>query len=231
MITSEHEILEKIKTLKEELLLVRKIRNCESCGERVFKQDRKCIHCHKFTTKYFEAGAYRSSIVSKLSTQERNKEIVAKLQTGLYTLEQLAQEYSLTRERIRQLHKNITGSASTAHNDRKRLLREQSEQKHLQQIKMRCSGCKKEITYQEGRQRKKYCNDCHNIRMNLYRNPEIQNTCVNCGITFNPKANYKAPSIVRKSKTGLFHNKICYFDSLRACKLLEEYYLGESFNM
>lgn len=222
---TKEEIQKEIKRLKNILLQFsdteRKMRACRTCGEQVRLAQRRCPNCKDYTTDKYERVLSKQGNIRMLS--KRNNEIVTKMKTGLYTLEQLGEEYGVSRERIRQIYLTQTGeTGSTYRLLYLRKLQEARKEEKGKQIKFSCAGCGKEATYTEAHHKSKYCVTCHKIRKEKGIRLTEKKLCYNCGITFSPHANYNSPS---QRARGIYHNHNCYMDVRRATKLLREYYI------
>jgi hypothetical protein len=138
----------------------------------------------------------------------RNKEIVQKANTGLYTLEMLGDVYGLTRERIRQIYTGITGKPYREH---LKYAKRQHKIKITAQkklVKYYCSVCGKGVTFGKAYHGTKLCAGCRKRMRTQQRCPTLVK-CDNCGVMYYPR---RASYFLRNNGRikHQFHNRECY---------------------
>ena len=132
------------------------------------------------------------------------------LGTGKYTLEEVANKYDLTRERIRQIWKKNTGRGYDRYQKYRRQIKEEKEQEFLDSVKYICLRCGKEVTHRES-WGSVYCFDCRQTMLRGgTRNYRVSKTCLSCSKKFHPWTNANSPSVVNYSKAGQFCSRDCY---------------------
>ena len=188
----------------------------DSIKYRKFKL-RVCPVCDKNPITQANASRCRSctakEVAKKLGYSTDRTEMLAILETGKYTLEQVSRQFGLSRQRVNQIWKKNMGSGYHKRIERSGKIRSERREKFLDSIFYVCLKCKKEVSYRENRVRPGwvYCKDCRDLLNNsTYRNYRIVKVCQTCGRDFHPFSNYKSPSSRNKS---IFCSMKCYFNS------------------
>lgn len=173
-------------------------RKCPGCHKKILKSYKRCPLCREFIHK----ENYRGNL-------KRNLKIVALADTGKYTLEELGQKFGLTRERIRQIYKAMTGLHYRVRIDKNKVKRVVEKKVKMNQVVYNCVGCGIPVKrkYRHG----KYCDYCH-ILSSIRRRSLLKTfVCVFCGEKYHPIYNYKSPSIMKKKTIGnCFCSMDCY---------------------
>lgn len=172
-----------------------KLRLCRSCGLEVWKMSRKCPSCGDWTTDAYEKK-YR------ILEGSRNEAILKDCESRDFTLEQMGEKYRVTRERIRQIYKQMTGKKYQLRNEKKREIKAQKREEWLDSVSFNCTACGKSVTHRGAGY--KYCNDCWKIRLSQ-RNPNLWKICFQCLIKFHPYYHYNSQGVANK-----FCSKECY---------------------
>lgn len=179
------------------------IKYCFSCGEKIPKQTKRCRNCNIY--QYSHVGSQLPS------NPERIKEIVKFVESGQYTLQQVADKYNLSRERIRQIYKRETKKSTQNYRNQKKTksLQEREEKRKIreQQVKFLCQGCKTPVFNIEGVRLKIFCSKCSQLNYEQ-REVGITVTCDGCGEKFHP---YKGRRYINLKSH--FHDQECYKNS------------------
>src|SRR3990167_5188178 len=129
-------------------------KNCLLCGKELSLRQKK--FCSSTCNSRFNCPP-----------DPKNKEIVALLETGHYTLAEIGLRYNLTRERIRQIYHRATGYGYIKHIQiaymkrtelakKRKLIRDNS-------LKFNCNACKKPVLYKDAFCLHKLCRNCSDL--------------------------------------------------------------------
>ena len=136
------------------------------------------------------------------------------LETGKFTLREIAEKYGLTRERVRQIWKKNMGNGYDRHYRVLSKIKKEKYEKFLNTIKFVCLRCKKKVANRE-KYSQVYCSVCRKqMRMTgTRRNYRIIRVCGSCGKDFSPWFPFNSPSQRARTKGGRFCSMKCYIES------------------
>lgn len=162
--------------------------NCPNCNITIPRACRKCSFCFRYTAFDYAALDY--------PTKQRNIQIVAILEQGIYTLDQVGKRFKVSRERVRQVYLKLTGKNYIIRRKKEKqkleIKRETEFKIKENSIKFYCKACKKPETFREAGRRVHFCFQCRYIQKELLRDPSVKLMCRNCNTAFNPQRNWKA---------------------------------------
>ena len=175
------------------------LRNCVICGkELAFNQRKFC--CKEHAEEYM-----------RIPTEEKDREIIALLETGHYTLAQIGTRYNLSRERIRQIYHRATGHGYIKHIQTYWAIRKERKEKikllRDNSLKFNCNACQKPVLYKDGFHLSKLCRKCSDLFKKDGRDVYVTNICPVCKISFHPYRSMRAPS---SRVTGTYCSMKCY---------------------
>jgi CRISPR/Cas system CSM-associated protein Csm2 small subunit len=137
----------------------------------------------------------------------RNAEMIKMYDSGEYTLQAIASKYHISRERVRQIYKRITGKPSDIYRATQRYEKITAKEKHDKKIKFHCALCHTPVTYGE-KSKRLYCGECRATMLISQRDATRTSICKACGASFHPfrylSGNTKAKGV------GLFCSMACY---------------------
>jgi DNA-directed RNA polymerase subunit RPC12/RpoP len=141
---------------------------------------------------------------------ERNNEIMAMASYGTFTLQQIGDEFGLTRERVRQIW---VGLANQSWKELRHKAREDRRNKLLDRTKFLCRACGKKVTYREP-YRRWLCAKCWGIIKIEQRDPYTTLACDYCSLQFHPLRVRKYSRKI-SGKYGNFCTAKCYWNYLK----------------
>lgn len=199
----------------------RNYRRCPHCRSIILLARKKCPECGMYVHKHLEV----------LGHSPRNVEIAEKLESGRYTLEQVGAMYGVTRERVRQIHKKITGKPARARLSNLQEIRKERKARIDKTLAYYCKGCQKPVLHKD--RKVKFCDTCWDIRFNQERNPNVTLKCRRCKRDFHPFSNWKSPSVAGAHKKGVFCCQHCYwfFGREKAARKLYKTLSGKEFDV
>lgn len=124
--------------------------------------------------------------------ERRNHAMIAKLnKAGLdVTLRSVGEVYGISRERVRQIYKKVTGIPYTKVLEVKIIKRQgkaaRKREEFLNSPRGNCISCGKTIYYKD-KYIRKYCKECGKARKNDRRNYKKISICTNCKVSYNPR--------------------------------------------
>ena len=145
-----------------------------------------------------------------MSIEERNKDIVTKLEEGTASIVELGRKYNISRERVSQIYYKIIDSDRGVLLNKREDIRKKKKEDFAVSEKFICAGCGKSVNHTEGKYRRKYCEECHQLSQHKKRAMEETFTCSSCGKEYHPFANSK-----NSRKIGYFCSLKCYHDYVR----------------
>jgi rRNA maturation endonuclease Nob1 len=186
--------------------MAKNTRACRGCRKIIQKGAKKCIYCGTYQWKHHES-----------QQRERNLKIVNLLNSGDYTLQQVSNMFGITtRERVRQIYISITNKPyAKKYGEKQKNIKEIKKLEKLREVKYRCRGCGKLVTYGESKQKNRYCLDCFNILNVENRLPYVLLQCLGCSKKFHPFRNWQ----LVKAAT-LFHSMECYTNYRKSHNML-----------
>jgi predicted DNA-binding protein YlxM (UPF0122 family) len=148
-----------------------------------------------------------------LTTQElkaRNEVLINLVDSGDYSLAEIGEMLSISRERVRQKYFDLTGRSVTAYAKKRREEKERKQKEKLNSVKFICAGCGKPVTYGERGNAVKYCEPCYIDVKKNQRKVTVTYRCENpdCQKIFHPFR-----SIFKDNKSTMqrhFCNSACY---------------------
>ena len=127
-----------------------------------------------------------------VDTEDRNTYIVNTLLRGNYTLQKVADDVGLTRERIRQIYKKETGRRYV---DRRIKHRKDSiiaKLKYLEAVKFDCVYCGQPVIRRDAGSSTKFCPDCRVATlMGSARDINKIVVCKYCKVEYHPYRNWR----------------------------------------
>jgi len=148
---------------------------------------------------------------------DRNQQIIKLAETKIYSGEELARMFGITRERVRQIYKKMTGKAiGKERQEFFSRIRSAKKERHLNSVNFTCLVCKKEVTFRENQYGNgKYCKSC--ISLSNKYDYTVWVKCSGCGKKFHPFRNHNTPSVIQHltGKYGRFCTRDCYWSYLR----------------
>lgn len=138
--------------------------------------------------------------------ESRNQDIIQQLTEGTASIVNLGKKYNISRERVSQIYYRETGESRGKLRVRRSSIRKQKKEDFLSAVKFVCASCGKEVTNAEGKYKRKYCNDCHELSQYHKRALDIIYTCSTCGKDYHPFSNSKHKRIL-----GHFCSLDCYY--------------------
>jgi len=136
-----------------------------------------------------------------------DRELVLRLcRSGQFTLAEIGKMCGgITRERVRQIYKKMTGSPYRVHINAIRARNAAKKEKYLDSVSFHCQRCKRPVLHR-GRTRggKKFCLECSHLRKSKQLNLNITNICKTCYMPFHPHPG---------TPNQKYHNRNCYLQS------------------
>lgn len=154
-----------------------------------------------------KAGVMRRSPIKNISKtkvgEAKKPLLIAMVDSGEYTLEQVGQRFNLTRERVRQIYKKATGKKTINHRHHIRIKKEITEGIKKRALKetenllaFHCKYCKRSVSRGEARTKRgkispirNTCANCREIVL-VGRVPNLTWTCEHCHLVFHPNRRY-----------------------------------------
>ena len=141
--------------------------------------------------------------------EQRQKDIVDSLNRGTSTLEELSQRYGISKQGISHIYYTSTNAPDgTLRQIRKERLSKEKDNR-LKNIKFVCQGCKKPVSFEDGKYLHKYCRDCHKLTQYKRRDVTVTNMCSVCHKPYHPFVNANK----EKRSIGYFCSRDCYSKS------------------
>ncbi len=129
----------------------------------------------------------------------RNKKIAEMILSG-NTLQATADNFGITRERVRQISRKINGRGALA-------IRAENRPLAIPRPKKYCIRCGTEITSRAF----KFCGmKCRQVNHSIVRDKTVMFKCANCGVFFNP---YRTQKYQKKRQSRYFCGIKCYANS------------------
>lgn len=152
--------------------------------------------------------------MQKRERDRRDLEIVKLLNTGRYSLEEVGNNYGITRQAVSLLYFKRTGMRfvrikkefANQKNEKRQKLKIKQKQLLDNTVKYRCSVCRTRVRYKDARI--SLCPECHRLVEEEHRSLKRKVRCWGCGIRFYP---YVSSFYSKRKRLGRsFHNKECY---------------------
>lgn len=147
--------------------------------------------------------------------RNRVPKLILKLQTGKFSLQAMATEYGVSRERIRQIYVRETGEPFKVHNKYLGVLMVERRQKHLDSVAFFCVGCKATVLYREKTKARVeprrtgagrlFCKSCVDLMYKKERDPRKKRKCRVCEKPF-----FGFKNEVYQGLKGHFCSAVCY---------------------
>lgn len=179
-------------------MLVRVCRNCLRLIAVTSSKTQRCPECRGLL-RIWSRNRYSRTMI-------RNQEIIRRLTMEDITLQELGEEYGLTRERIRQIYERTTGKdyGDIVQKRRERIKTERIILESKPREK-RCPGCQK--LYIITNNVCIYCSACHLIARQG-RKPNVLKNCLVCEKEFHPFKNVSSMS-QQTFNRGRFCSRTC----------------------
>lgn len=117
-------------------------------------------------------------------------EIIERIETGDYTLQEVGDWAGITRERVRQIVKMKTGNPAQYRLKKERMERQERERVEGLQVGFYCLACGVAVKNAERDGHQCYCVECSRIRKSS-RIPHIYLKCKICGKLYHPNSRYR----------------------------------------
>lgn len=116
------------------------------------------------------------------------------LNTGKYSLEEVGEEFGITRERARQIYKKDTGKSSRKKHQefmaqRTHLCKLKAVREKRKHVRFLCKECGKPVTEVDDKRLLSVCSSCSRKYRKLQRDPNRVDECWYCHIKFHPYRN------------------------------------------
>lgn len=197
-------------------------RKCPHCGTLARSECKICPVCEEYIDDCWE----------ELSKTDRNNKMIELLDSGDYTLAEVGEEFDISRQRVHQIYKRITGRNYRARikKERKERARERvKERLSVKPVEKYCVGCGRSLKEAwekhcrkglvDGRKKgRKLCPRCQQISQDK-RDPKVTFTCSYCGKKFHPFYNWRWTPGVPK-----FCCRECYYKSMKVSRGFKDSY-------
>jgi Zn finger protein HypA/HybF involved in hydrogenase expression len=163
-----------------------KKKECDKCGEEMLAIKKICPNC----------GHNHYDVKPLNKKEDRNRKLIEMLDTGDYSLQDVADKFEISRQRVHEIYTRETGS--DGFNVRRKKSRKKNAMKnYLERFEFAfyCKGCGRAVRkgWTKARHynatRTKYCPWCHAITKKK-RDPRITFTCAYCAKEFHPFYNW-----------------------------------------
>jgi AraC-like DNA-binding protein len=144
---------------------------------------------------------------------KRNQTMVMEVFGGR-TLQSVGDEFGISRERVRQIFKDRTG---TSRDELKRADKFQKKINLMQRVRFLCKQCGDQVMFSE-RSVRKFCSEtCWRKYYSAggagFRNLKVKLICSGCGIEYHPHRNIYSPSILKgKTLKKNYCTQQCYME-------------------
>jgi len=117
---------------------------------------------------------------------DRNKYIIEQLNQKLSTMQSLAEEFKISRQRISEIYYKYSGNHRGYLKFQKKVQRDVKKEEKLDSTKFNCANCGRKVSYRLSKHKSKYCDRCHESNDAKQRDLNITLACEVCRKEYHP---------------------------------------------